>query len=308
MMTGQILGGQSPRAAATYQVMIFSSMCVSACSSFLIMSYLLLNRIFCWRSMRFRDSVSLSIKNKQSNFKETESELRFSDSTKRDSLALHKEEALPSLNEYSEVLLSIENVVSERLSAPISITLARGEKCGVSGKSGVGKTQLLRSIAGLGKISNGTVNLNGKSMGMYSMNNWRSNVMWVSQDRPVMAGTPNEFYDEIMSYQSQIKNRKYSKTKVCLPSQIAANWFLGEEIFDRPWNTLSGGEAQRASLSIALALQPSVLLLDEPTSACDPITTLMIEETLLQNNDIAIIVVSHDSMQLDRLCTTRLHL
>lgn len=64
---------------------------------------------------------------------------------------------------------------------------------------------------------------------------------------------------------------------------------------------------QQVSLAIALALKPSVLLLDEPTSACDGVTTLRLENTLSEYG-IRIVLVSHDITRVERFYTCQFHL
>lgn len=69
---------------------------------------------------------------------------------------------------------------------------------------------------------------------------------------------------------------------------------------DRKWDDMSGGESQRAYLSVLLALRPSALLLDEPTSACDGPSALRVENMLLDSG-LACVWVTHDPSQVERL-------
>jgi ATPase subunit of ABC transporter with duplicated ATPase domains len=91
------------------------------------------------------------------------------------------------------------------------------------------------------------------------------------------------------------------------PAVLAAEWGLAESYFDQSWSTLSGGESQRASLAIALALEPDVLLLDESTSSLDEQATLQVEDTLSRLG-IPVVMVSHDSAQIVRFCNRRIEL
>ena len=75
---------------------------------------------------------------------------------------------------------------------------------------------------------------------------------------------------------------------------------LPRDMIDRRWDMLSGGEAQRVYLCMMLALRPSVLLLDEPTSACDEESARRVED-LIARSEIAALWVSHDPTQMQRL-------
>mmetsp|Transcript_8239 Transcript_8239/g.11879 ORF Transcript_8239/g.11879 Transcript_8239/m.11879 type:complete len:264 (+) Transcript_8239:82-873(+) len=185
----------------------------------------------------------------------------------------------------------------------VSFDLHSGEIIGIKGKTGVGKTRLLRRLARLDydreensdcllSPSNNMMSLNGINCSEMYAPKWRRDICLVSQDRMNFSidsniSTPRKFHQYLLSLDTQqqekLKHSQYQEEEHQLfssPEQIASQWNLPSDAFDKSWSTLSGGEAQRASLAIAMSLQPQVLLLDEPTSACDEETTLKIEKSI----------------------------
>ena len=79
-------------------------------------------------------------------------------------------------------------------------------------------------------------------------------------------------------------------------------WNEVKDRLDKPGSSLSGGQQQRLCIARAIAVQPQVLLMDEPCSALDPISTLAIEELIHElKNDYTIVVVTHNMQQAARV-------
>jgi ABC-type iron transport system FetAB ATPase subunit len=142
--------------------------------------------------------------------------------------------------------------LSFSLSSPGQILILRGP-------SGSGKSVVLKCLAELLVYPSGSIELNGKNATSMGFPKWRSRVLYLPQRPALLPGTPGEFWETLIGFQS----RSGGKSKVRKdPRELAERWGVTRESWNQSWGSLSGGEAQRIALAVGLALEPEVLLLD----------------------------------------------
>jgi oligopeptide/dipeptide ABC transporter ATP-binding protein len=149
----------------------------------------------------------------------------------------------------------------------VSFTIRRGETLGLVGESGCGKTTLTRALLGLTPLSSGQVLLNGIDIGRLTrrkMRPYRPQIQVVFQD-PNSALNPRMTVRQLIGEPLQI-NRRYSRTRI---DELLEAVGLSPDMADRHASSFSGGQRQRIGIARALALDPALLILDEPVSALD---------------------------------------
>jgi len=292
VMTGSILAGRDPAQAAAYQIAVFFCICASSCVSSLLVAGMVVRKIFDVGAVRLLPEDESTLRRRH----DPPVPAQPAPATAPHTSALVRT-AAPS----PEVVLTVRELTVRRTDLTVSFDLTRGERLGIVGRSGVGKSQLLRTVARLeaaaGRGSTTLRPVDGRDAGADDSSTWRARVAWVSQDRPTFPGTPRDLHREVCSYRARRSGPAAGDL-----ARHCAEWSLDPAALDRPWGALSGGEAQRAALAVALAGRPEVLLLDEPTSACDAETTEAIERTLVEIG-IPVVIVSHSQEQIGRFCT-----
>ena len=184
----------------------------------------------------------------------------------------------------------------------ISFDVKIGETFGIVGESGCGKSTLLRCINGLEKIQGGTINLAGSGV-------LGKDLAWVDVRQKIgmvfqkPTPFPMSIYDNIafgvrlfekLSRADMDERVQWALTK-------AALWNETKDKLHQSGYSLSGGQQQRLCIARGIAIRPEVLLLDEPCSALDPISTGRIEELITElKQDYTVVIVTHNMQQAAR--------
>ena len=195
----------------------------------------------------------------------------------------------------------------------VNLPVRQGEVLALIGASGSGKTTLLRSLNRLTEITagaarSGRITLDGLDIHELEVNDLRRRVSMVFQQ-------PNPFpmsiFDNVayaLAEQRPERGRRRRRRSAELERAVTdalgrAGLYdeLGGDL-ERSALRLSGGQQQRLCIARALAASPEVLLLDEPCSALDPISTATIEELIVGlRESVAIVIVTHNLQQAFRV-------
>lgn len=144
----------------------------------------------------------------------------------------------------------------------VTLRMDQGEYWVLLGKPGSGKTLLLECIAGLRRIAGGTITFNGRRLD--HLPPWRRGVGYVPQDYALFS---TRTVRENVSFGLRNSRASVAERKARVDDMVD---MLGlGHLLERRTQGLSGGERQRVALARALAVNPAVLLLDEPVSALD---------------------------------------
>ena len=196
---------------------------------------------------------------------------------------------------FQNVSLSYRSVKGEPRAVfrDLNLTIRRGEKVALIGSNGAGKSTLMKLMVGLLKPNDGTVSLFGEAIGDKKAEDLSRQISLVYQN-------PEEMFikDSIradIAYAMEVRKiPEWEKRTAELLER-----FRLTELADRDGRLMSGGQMRRASLAIGIALNPGILLLDEPTANLDIATRQEIMAVLSDMKDIiqTAVIATHD-MQL----------
>lgn len=185
----------------------------------------------------------------------------------------------------------------------ISLTIDDGLIYGILGLSGAGKTTLLKIISGLEKPTSGDVFVDGKNINDLLGNNLRlfkKSIGVVFQGINLLM-MKNVYKNISFPLEIDKVNKDTIKRRV---EELTTLVGIESKLKDYP-SQLSGGQRQRVAIARSLACNPKVLLLDEVTSALDPITTKQVLSLLKELNEklkVTIIIITHDVNLAREVC------
>ena len=193
----------------------------------------------------------------------------------------------------------------------LSITIKQGERIGIQGSSGIGKTTLFNLMLGLYSPTAGAIYVDGVKLDNSNLRKWQNSIGYVSQSVFITEGT----IAENIAFGEQADNIDYSRiSKAIEQSDLkefiasldkGANTRIGEQ-----GSRLSGGQRQRIGIARALYKGCDILLFDEATSSLDNTSeqniNRAIERLSTENNALTIVVIAHRNSSLeycDRIIT-----
>jgi phosphate transport system ATP-binding protein len=190
----------------------------------------------------------------------------------------------------------------------INLSIPEKQVVAFIGPSGCGKSTLLRIFNRIYELypkqyTTGDVLLDGQNIldKHYDLNSLRARVGMVFQ-KPTPF--PMSIYENVAFgvrlYERMPKRHMDERVEWAL--RKAALWDEVKDMLNRDGTQLSGGQQQRLCIARAVAVKPEVLLLDEPASALDPISTLKVEELIAElKKDYTIVIVTHNMQQAARV-------
>lgn len=178
----------------------------------------------------------------------------------------------------------------------IDLSINRGETVAILGRSGSGKSVLLKMLIGLQKPDKGSIQIHGREitgLAMEEMNEVRLSVGFLFQEAAL--------YDSLnladnVAFPIRRHQRQSGQDPRERAQELLAAVGMEGDAHKMP-SEISGGMKKRVGLARALALEPDILLFDEPTAGLDPITATEIEDLIMkvkQEHKVTAVIVTHD--------------
>lgn len=201
-----------------------------------------------------------------------------------------------------------------RLLSEINLRVAPGEAVGLTGKSGAGKTTLIKSLMGIldhrHRLTQGSISLDGVELAaLRAKARWErcGTLLGFIPQNPMTAFDSRVKIEKQMveTFRLRLRKSKEEARALARETLLAVNLRDISRVLDSFPGQLSGGMLQRVSVAFLLGMKPRYILADEPTSALDAANREMLLELLAaQLAGAGILLISHDVDALRSLCST----
>lgn len=193
-----------------------------------------------------------------------------------------------SLIELSNINLKFNN---KEVLKDFSLSIKDGEKILITGKSGKGKSTLLKILLGFVNFDDGNFHYKGDLVNNLSYRDIRKDIAYVNQDVTLRPGKVSDVLKEIASFSGNSYKGEFDY-------ELASLFEFDIDLLDKDTVELSGGERQRLGIILSIMLCRDIFLLDEITSALDKDLKDKVVE-YFANCKASVIVISHDSCWLN---------
>lgn len=199
-------------------------------------------------------------------------------------------------------VVEVENLVyaysrQEPVLQEISFTLNKGDRVALMGATGSGKSTLLENLIGLKQPQSGKITINGIPVELQTLPQVRRQIGFSFQDANDQLFMPTILEDITFGPRNYGMSPAEASDRA---RQLLADFGL-EAYANRSAHELSGGQRRLAALASILALEPTILILDEPTNGLDPAWRRHLAQVLLKLPVQAILIASHDLHWLGRV-------
>jgi len=185
-------------------------------------------------------------------------------------------------------MISFENIClkfeNEIVFSNFSMEILKGEKTGISGPSGSGKSSILKMIMGITIPDSGRISVNDMEVSPANIKEIRKLIAWIPQNINLPVDNAAELLN-LLNIERENKDKFF---------EYLYKTGISPEIAVKRFSEVSTGQKQRIVIAASLALERVILLIDEPTSALDSMAAEKLASLILSKDHITVVSASHD--------------